>query len=754
MSNEAKALKFDVNRIYNKPNLSGVSIGNIGWSPDGKTLSYVLGTDDSNEVWGFDVANQERKLLFDFARLQGTSNASQPHIRAKKDGVPIRDWHRRRVRASGGLNYHWTPGGEHLLITAMGGAPQLLELKTGRLSSITHEKIPIRNTRVAPNGRFVAFVRGFDLYMVDLQTQREIPLTSGGNEYMRNATPDTMGDLLYDSGFWWSPDSSQIAYLQTLEKDVPIFWYANLLSERGENVAERFPQPGDPIPVIGLKVVSKRGHVFIDTRAWPGWYLSRVMWLPDSRHLAIQMLSRDQKELQLILADSFTGMTKTILTETDSCWINVVDDLRFFSDSRRFLWSSERDSFRHLYIYDVSGKELLQLTSGDEACVAVDALDEANKAVYYLVWPGDHTEGHLKRVSFSDKSGEYSAKNSELLTQKPGTHFAHISPDCSLFADLHCTQIQPPHLDLYRNDGSFVTTVEENSCEQLAVANLREFQFKALPAAQLGLASDDMPLYSKLLEPSNIEEGQKYPVIVYIYGGPLPGGFGLARNAINYWRPVPELWLQMMAQNGYGIFSLDNRGSNAAPRGHDWEKPIHRQLGHVELADQLEGVKYLKSLDWVDPDRIGIIGGSFGGFMTLNAMLRAAGTYKAAVAYAPVTDWRHYDVVYAERYMDTPDDNLSGYDETALPQYAGNLQSYESIKIADDWDHKLLLIHGASDPNVHIQHSVRLVDQMIQTSRRFRMMFYPGQVHMSFFGMGQSPARLWWRITDFFTDNL
>jgi len=329
--------KLDANRIYNEPNLSGFSIGNIGWSPDGRILSYIRGSDDSNEVWGYDVTTNERRLLFDFARLEGAALASQAHARARRGNIPIRDWHSRRVRPAGGLGYHWTPGGRHLLVTAVGGAPQLLDLESDTLQPITHEKWPIRNTRVAPNGRLVGFVRGYDLFMVDLLSQRETALTTGGTEFMRSATPDTMGDLLCDSGFWWSPDSSQIAYLQTWEKDVPIFWYANLMSERGENTPERFPQPGDTIPVIALKVASQRGHVFIDTRAWPGWYLSRVQWLPDSRHLALQMLSRDQKQLQLVLADSFTGATRVILTENDPAWINVVDDLRFFSDSRRFL---------------------------------------------------------------------------------------------------------------------------------------------------------------------------------------------------------------------------------------------------------------------------------------------------------------------------------------------------------------------------------------------------------------------------------
>jgi len=742
MNATADQKKITVNRIYNEPNLSGVSITDIGWSPDSSTLSYIRGGDNSNELWGFDVARNERKLLFDFARLLDASEVSQHHVRNRRRLTPVRYWHTRRVRPAAGLGYHWLPGGDRLLIEAGSLPPHLLDLKTDKLHPIAHDATQIRDTRLAPNARFASFVRGYDLFMVDLVTGRETALTVGSNEVMRSATPDTMGDLLCDSGHWWSPDSSQIAYLQTDESDVPIFWYADLTSPLGQNIPERFPQPGSPIPRVALKVVSAQGHRWIDTRAWAGWYLSRVMWLPDSRHLALQMLNRNQTELQLILVDSYTGLTRTLLRETDPAWINVVDDLRFFSDARRFLWSSERDSYRHLYLYDIAGKQLAQLTSGPEACVAVEGLDEANSAVYYLVWPEPHTEGHLRRVTFSEQGGRYQVRDNSLLTGAGGTHFAHLSPDYAHFGDLFSTALQPPRLDLYRSDGTQLATVEENPCEELATYGLRDFTIQSIPAAKLGLPSDDMPLFTKLLEPAGLEKGKQYPVIVYIYGGPLPGGFALARNVMNYWRPVPELWLQMMAQKGFGIFSLDNRGSNAAPRGHDWEAPIHRQLGHVELADQLEGVAYLKSLPWVDPDRIGIIGGSFGGFMTLNTMLRAPGTFKAAVAYAPVTNWREYDCVYSERYMDLPQDNPEGYDETALAQYA------------DDLKGKLLLIHGASDPNVHVQHSIRLIDRLISDNEWFEMMLYPHQVHMSFFGMGQSPASLWSRITYFFEVHL
>lgn len=735
--------KLTVDRIYNEPNLSGKSITSIDWSPNGKTLSYILGTEKGRELWGFDVTGNKRRLLFDFARLRKRNKMG---LKRKSGKAGTRDSHANRVPPIENLSYSWMPDSTGILVSATAQMPCILNLDSNKLEPISKVAQPIRNTRVSPNGQFISFVRAWDLYMVDLTTASEYALTIGSSEIVRTSTPDTMGDLLTDSGHWWSPDSSQVAYLQCDERAVPTFWISNLMSSRGINDPERFPQPGDPIPTIVLKVVSTQGQLMIDTRPWIGWYLARVCWLPDSRHLALQMLNREQNQLCLVLADSHTGTTRTLLKETDPCWINVVNDMRFFADSSKFLWSSERDSYRHLYLYDINGKELLQLTSGTEACVAVEGMDEANGAVYYLVWPDPYTEAHLKRVTFDVKDGKYTAGRPTLLTAGGASHFAHLSPDHKYFGDIHSTAINPPLLDLHSaSDGSLVATVEDNPCQSLESYGLRPFEFVSLPAARLGIPSDDMPLPAKLLEPEGLKKGEKYPVIVYIYGGPLPGGFGLARNVLDYWRPVPELWLQMMAQKGFGVFSLDNRGSNAAPRGHDWETPIHRRLGHVELADQLEGIKYLKNLEWVDPQRIGIVGGSFGGFMTLNAMIRTKGIFRSGVCYAPVTNWRQYDCVYTERYMDLPDQNPEGYDETAISQYAADFDNQKS---------KLLMIHGANDPNVHLQHSIQLVDRLVVNSKRFRIMLYPNQVHMSFFGMGQSPARLWNHITTFMVNTL
>jgi dipeptidyl-peptidase-4 len=736
---------LNTNRIYDYPNLGGDTLSNIEWSPDSRYLSYVFADRNGakTEIRAYDLARKDRVTLFDLASLGDSAVAAGLPGHGLDGDTPLQDWHSRRIKAAGLMQYQWFPDGSRLLVAAAGHVPRIVEIEGARDYPVTRGKVPIRDAQVSPDGRFISFVRGWDLGLIDLANGgREYPVTYGSNEAVRSATGDSMGDLLVGFAHWWSPDSRALAYIQTDERQVPMFWYANLTSSAGQNRPERYPQPGNPGPTIVLKVARGPRTTLIDTSKWPGYYMARVAWLPDARHIALQMLNRAQNELCVVLADTYTGATRTVLEESDPCWINIVDDWRFFSDSRRFLWSSERDSLRNLYVYDIDGTQLAQLTRGTEACISVRALDERNGAVYYQAFPEPYTDSVLKRVDFTECPGGYDSSEPQTVTTEPGSHFAHFSPDTEFFGDFNSTAIRPPRLDLCARDGTRVEAIEANPVEELARYGLRAFTFQCHEPAQLGIPSDSMKVYSKLLEPARREAGRRYPVIVYVYGGPMPGGFGLARNVLNYWRPVPEMWMQMMAQNGFGVFSLDNRGSNAIARGHDFETPIHGQLGHVELADQLAGAEFLKTLDWVDPDRIGILGGSFGGFMTLNAMMRADNAFRAGCAFAAVTDWREYDAVYTERYMGAPDDNPDGYRETAIRGYAGQLEN------------PLLLVHGGSDPNVHLQHTIELVVQLIEQGREYDLCIYPNQVHMSFFGMGQSPERLWARITKFFTEKL
>src|SRR5712664_698062 len=394
------------------------------------------------------------------------------------------------------------------------------------------------------------------------------------------------------------------------ERKVSQYPMVDFASPRGEAEMERYPPAGGANPIVRVFVASLNGGEprAMDTGAETDIYIPRVNWLTDSKHLAIQRLNRTQTALDLLIADTTTGKRRAALSENDPNWINVSDDLYFLKDGKRFLWSSERSGYRHLYLYDLEGKQLAQITKGEWEVSAVDAVDEGKGLVYFTGTAKSPMERHLYRVSLDGSA-------ISRITIHNGTHGVNMAPDASAFADTYSDVVTPPRQDVARADGSLLRVINENKVAELADYHLSAPQFLSVKA------HDGMALNAVMIKPLDFDESKKYPVLVFTYGGPH------AQVVLNAWGGNTALWNQSMAQKGYIIFSLDNRGS--AGRGHLFEEPIHYNLGAVELADQREGVAYLKSLPFVDGDRIGIWGWSYGGTMTLNAMFSAGGQFKA-----------------------------------------------------------------------------------------------------------------------------
>jgi dipeptidyl-peptidase-4 len=452
--------------------------------------------------------------------------------------------------------------------------------------------------------------------------------------------------------------------------------------------------------------------------------------LPDGRRIAIQRLNRAQDRLDLLFVNAASGTSQTVLTESDKYWINISDDLYFFSDGKRFLWSSERTGFRHYYIYDLAGKQLEQVTSGDWGINGTGAfgpgtashpqVDEAQNCIYFISNKDNVVETQVYRVSLRDKSVTR-------ITREEGTHQPMFAAVSSAFVDVFSTVMTPPRQDLVRIDGKRIAAIEENN-----VAELAEYHFS--PVEFLNVAANDgTKLYAMMMKPANFDPSRKYPVLIYVYGGPQ------AQTVRNLWGDVEGLWLDLMAQKGFVIFALDNRGSYN--RGHAFETPVYHHLGKVELEDQVTGVNYLKSQPYVDGSRIGIWGWSYGGFMTLDAMFNAADVFKTGVAVAPVSDWRLYDTIYTERYMGRPQENEEGYKQAS----PGN----DSAKLKG----QLMLAHGTGDDNVHFANTTEVLNQMIDNSRYpTALMIFPGRGHP----IGDAAARiqLFERITEFFLKNL
>jgi dipeptidyl-peptidase-4 len=618
--------------------------------------------------------------------------------------------------------YQWAPGGGALLFQ---GATSLawFDAKTQAAHTLVSGKESIADPKISPDGRYVSFVRNHNLWLVSVADGKEHALTQGGTEEMRKGELDWVypEELEILTAYWWAPDSSAIAYFEMDERKVAKYPLVDFSSPSGKADEERYPPVGGANPIVRVFVAPVSGGEprAMDTGENADVYIARVNWLTDSKHIAIQRLNRQQTVLDLLVADAASGETRTVLTEKDQYWINISNDLRFLKDGKRFLWSSERSGYRHLYLYDLDGKELAQLTKGEWEVSAVHAVDEAKGLVYFTGTAKSPLERHLYRVSL-----EGSAVSR--ITIHNGTHGVNMAPDASAFVDTYSDSLTPPRQDLARADGSLLRVINENKVAELADYHLSAPQFVSVKT------HDGVQLNAVMIKPPDFDATRKYPVLVYTYGGPH------AQVVLNAWGGNTALWHQSMAQKGYIIFSLDNRGS--AGRGHVFEEPVHYRLGAQELSDQRDGVAYLKSLPFVDAGRIGIWGWSYGGHMTLHAMFEAPEDFKAGFAGGPVTDWHFYDSIYTERYLGV------------LPQNEEAYRSSSPIDRAAGLKGKLLIAHGTGDDNVHFANTLSLINKLIELGKYVEVMPFPGRGH----GVSDPAARkvLMNRVTQFFLDNL
>jgi dipeptidyl-peptidase-4 len=716
------AKTLTVERIYSAPSLSGYLTDGIEWSPDSKRISYFGQGRSGVEIWTTDAATGERKVLVKASVLA----AAMPPEKTSA----IQSTGLGRVQVE---NYRWSPTGDALLFVG-GSNLVLLDLKTMASKPLVTGEADVEDPKFSPDGKWVSFVRDANLHVVNVATGETKALTTGGSEEILKGQLDWLypEELDTATAYWWSPDSSKIAYYEMDERPVTRYPIMDMSSPVGAMEYTRYPQAGEANPVVRVGVVPVGGGEtkWMDTGADTDVYLARVVWLRDSGRIAIERMNRAQNRLDLLFCDAATGASATILTETDPYWINIADDLYFFSDGKRFLWSSERTGFRHYYLYDLSGQQLAQLTSGDwqisgnggfgPGADSHPSVDEARGFIYFLSNKDDVRESQLYRLSLEDRSVTP-------VTREPGANDVIVAPDASAFVDTYSTTMTPARQDVERMDGSRVATINENKVPELADYHLSPVDFVTVSA------DDGTKLYAKMIKPRDFDASRKYPVLVYVYGGPQD------QEVRNDWDGVDFLWHEMMAEKGYIIFTVDNRGSLG--RGHAFETPLYHQFGKVELKDQLAGVKYLKSLPYVDGSRIGIWGWSYGGTMTLDAMCNAPDVFKAGVSVAPVSDWRLYDTTYTERYMGRPQDNPEGYKNSSPVNQAARLKG------------ALMIAHGTGDDNVHFANTSEMINELILAgSYPADLMILPGRGH----SMGDWHARveLYQRITDFLMSNL
>jgi dipeptidyl-peptidase-4 len=610
----------------------------------------------------------------------------------------------------------------------------VLELANAHFRQLTSTPAEETSASFSPNGRRVAYVRANNLYSFDLDTNRETQITRDGSETLLNGTlswvywEEVFGRR--DIGYWWAPDSQALAYLQSDESEVDLTYFVDFVPFSPRVIRQRYARAGRANPRVRLGI-AELGH---DSTTWiqvtdkPFEYIVRAKWLPDGRRLSLETMPRLQTELSLYLADRKTGKTTRVLTETDPGWVNMADDLYFYNDGQHFLWPSERDGYMHLYRYKMDGTLENQVTKGQWSLAsaggiafwvrqALVGVDEKNGWIYFTALEQSSIERQLYRVH-PDGSGFMR------ISKAPGTHRVSMSPDARYFLDRYSDVRTLPSLRLYANDGSALQTVVASRPELLEPYEVKFPELLTIPS------DDGFPMPAAILKPKNFSAARKYPVVMFIYGGPS------APQVVDAWQG-DILWNQLLLEAGYVVVKVDNRSATGISK--KLENTVVSRLGEAETPDLVAAARWLKKESWVDPARVGVWGWSYGGYMTLNLMTRSQ-EFKAGIAVAPGVDWRYYDTKWTEGAMRTPQENPKGYESTSL------------IPLAKQLHGRVLIVFGTYDDNVHPYNEFAFIDALIAAGKKFDMMAYPMRKHGISDGAAQ--LHLYRLMLDFWKSNL
>lgn len=688
----AGELDFDV--IFGD-NPFGKSPTQLTWAPNGTQLSYLWDDGDGEALWVLDVTNGERTAYL------GSEDLSIE-------------------------NHLWNPAAAEILVVSDDRA-QILRLDdhdTQKLTDDGHEEDP----KFSPDGTRIAFVRDHDLYLLDRTRGEAQRLTDDGqeSEILNGETDWIYWEELWNrdsTGFWWSPDGGSIAFYRFDETPVPSYPLVNYLTTYPEVEWQRYPKAGQPLPRVQIGVVELATSEtrWLETAPPEDHYFPRVTWSTDSQRLIVSQLNRDQNQLDLLSCTAATGACETLMSESWPTWVNLHDDFRWFADGG-FLWSSEQSGFRALYLHRADGSRERRLSpegltvggvlgfNADAGWVVYDAfltaeLGAINRGIY-LQQLADDEPRELAPPSASHRA----------LVSDASGHWVHR------WSDADTPQIAAIR-DITGMEIGELPQLEPSGYDPTALAG---WEFITIPGP------DDTRLPAAILLPSEFDASRRYPVIMYHYGCPA------SQVVNNSWgRRGRGLWHKMMAERGYIVFMVDNQASTFF--GKKGEDLAYRSFGPGNVKAQLAGVDYLETLPYVDSDRIGLWGWSGGGYNTLYALTHAPGTWAAGVAGAPVADWKFYDAIWTERYMDRPEDNPDGY------------ATASALDAADQLEDHLLIVHGTADDNVHPQNTLAMSARLIAAGKRFEQAIYPRQKHGF---KGQDSRHFYERMTRFFEQHL
>ncbi len=704
LSANADSPELSLERIFDSPDLSGPTLREARLSPAGDRVTFLRGRDDDRntlDLWEYHIEDEETRVLVaadDVVAEEGELSAEE---RARRERARIAD-------LRGIVEYRWSGDGRFLLFPLAGDIYVLdMSAEEREVQQVTASDAFDTDPQIAPDGQHVAFVRNRNLWFARIDDGEETALTDDGDEVIANGMAEFIAqeEMGRSTGYWWSPDSRHIAFLRIDESPIDVTLRYEIEAGSITMIEQRYPYTGTPNVTYRLGVVDiETGETeWIDLGEEDDIYIPRVDWLPGGEQLSFQRQSRDQQTLELMIATPGDGAPEVVLTETEDTWINLHDDLHFLSDMPAFIWSSERSGYRHLYLYGLDGELMRPLTAGDWAVDALEGVDEELGMVYFTAAEVSPREKHLYRQSLVTSSPEIVSR----ISRRSGWHEVSMDRQARVYVNTYSSAEQPPQLSLQSADGERIAWLVENRVSgDHPYAPFRDGHRPTEFGELVG--PDGQSLHYRLIRPANFDPDKRYPVFMHIYGGPTH-------------RLVTDSWSrrilidQYMAQQGYVVFSLDNRG--IVRQGKAFQDAAYLKLGQIEMADQMIGLDWLRSQDFIDPERIGIFGWSYGGYVALMALGQYPGEFAAGVAVAPVTDWRLYDTHYTERYMGTPQDQPEAYEK-------GDVLTY-----ADQIEDRLLLIHPMADDNVLFTHSTLLMQELQENVIPFDLMTYPGEKH-------------------------
>ena len=673
-------------------------------------------------VLNFDQASRSLQIdVFDFATLKKVNTLIETKNQSKlADGIDSYTFSsdEKMILIANNTNqiYRYSFSADYFLYN----------LETKELTKILEQ---VQEPFFSPDGKKIAYVKENNIYIYDVASKTNSQITTDGK---KNEIINGITDWVYEEefafvrAFDWSKDSKKIAYIRFDESQIPEFSMSVFAKDLYPKIETfKYPKAGEKNSLVSLHLytVDSKTTKKVDLSQYNDFYIPRIEWTNDANVLSAKILNRHQDNLDLLFVDGTTAAAKVVLNEKNNSYIDFVDkdNLTFLNDNS-FIWTSEQDGFNHIYWYDKSGKLINQVTKGNWEVTEYYGFDEKNKTVFYQSTENGTINRDVYRISLD-------GKNKIRLSQNIGTNTATFSPNFEYFINSFSSASQPTTYTL--NDsktGKQLQVIENNAvlASQLKDYNLPQKEFFVLKTEK------GNELNAWILKPKDFDPSKKYPVFMYQYSGPG------SQQVNNEWSNHDDFWFMMLTQQGYIVACVDGRGTGF--KGADFKKVTYKQLGKYEVEDQIDAAKVIGNYPYVDKSRIGIWGWSYGGFMSSNCILKGNDVFKMAIAVAPVTNWRFYDSVYTERYMQTPQENPSGYDNNSPINFVEKLKG------------KYLLIHGSGDDNVHVQNSMQMMEALIQANKQFDSQIYPDKNH-GIYG-GKTRIQLFNKMTNFIKNNL